>query len=114
MKHSYLTTEAAVCLWECLVDPVDSDAAFIASVNKWREWAGVHTVRTWVIETLAAPCSTVARAMWYANERDGCFDYEFCPKFLEHCVSWDEETGQGSLVSTNYDELHERMKAAYA
>ena len=76
--------EAAQCLNEAFHDlPEDHP------LKEWRAENGIAEVRD-QLNLCAVVCDQLHRLMMDEQGYDGCFDFDFCPQFLENCV--DHET----------------------
>lgn len=76
--------ETAQCLNECFHDlPKDHELV------KWREDNGIAATRD-QINLCAVLCEQAHKIMLRYYEYDDCFDWDFCPKFLEFCVDFEK------------------------
>lgn len=76
--------EAAQCLNECFHDlPKDHELV------KWREDNGIAATRD-QINLCAVMCEQTHKIMLDKYEYDDCYDWDFCPKFLEYCVDYEK------------------------
>lgn len=72
--------EAAQCLNECYHSLPD-----VHPLKAWQEFYGIAEVRD-QINLCAVYCEHLHRVMMDKQGYDGCFDFDFCPQFLENCV----------------------------
>jgi len=72
--------EAAQCLNECFHNLVDDHP-----LKEWQQCFGIAEVRD-QINLCAVVCDQLHRLMMDEQGYDGCFDFDFCPQFLENCV----------------------------
>lgn len=76
--------ESAQCLNEAFHDlPKDHELV------KWRENNGIAVART-QINLCAVLCDQTHRIMLNRYDYDDCYDWDFCPKFLEFCVDYEK------------------------
>ena len=78
--------EAAQCLNECFhnrMSLVDDHP-----LKGWQERYGIAEVRD-QLNLCAIYCDNLYRLMMDEQGYDGCFDFDFCPQFLENCVDHD-------------------------
>lgn len=76
--------EAAQCLNEAFHDlPNDHELV------KWREDNGIAATRD-QINLCAVLCEQTHKIMLIKYDYDDCFDWDFCPKFLEFCVDYEK------------------------
>jgi len=76
--------EAAQCLNESFHSLPD-----VHPLKAWQEFYGIAEVRD-QLNLCAVVCDQLHRLMMDEQGYDGCFDFDFCPQFLENCV--DHET----------------------
>ena len=76
--------ETAQCLNECYHNLAEDHP-----LRDHQHWYGIAEVRD-QINLCAVICDQLHRLMMNEQGYDGCFDFDFCPQFLENCV--DHET----------------------
>ncbi len=87
--------DAAMCLWEDVLDSLGMPARELhrhhdAVINARRS-RGTAALR-WLVAALAEPCHRAWEHAQRAHGYEDCFDWEWCPWFLRHCVNWETVT----------------------
>ncbi len=93
--------EAAMCLWEAVLDAVNSKTPDVDMLHFLND-SGYAEARRGIQEV----ARHVAAAYDFASDHgyDHCFDWEFCPAIIE-LIAWDEDDPFGSVTATAADEL---------
>lgn len=74
----YDLVEAAMCLWEAVIDAPARHEVF----KKHKDYQGAAVLRMQMLEKYAKPCHD----LWDAAEFDEPFDWEWCPAFLDIAI----------------------------
>jgi len=85
----------AMVIWELHLDPLNlpdySRSVFLQGMANLRDKHGAAETRQHVLDVIAPAAEDLWQAMRDADEFDDSFDWEFCPRYVEHC--WDFENG---------------------
>lgn len=90
--HSPLTLcDVAACLWEATLDALgDADNPAHCGADRYRKANGTATMRCMIVQ-LAPECEAAWLALGDDGQDDaGCFDWDFCPKWLAARMGWSE------------------------
>jgi hypothetical protein len=83
MTYTHDQVEAALCLWEAVLER-RSDNAIDAAFERHGAWALRQAVMS-----MAHHCDDVWLALTdLGNDDRVTFDWEFCPAYVAHCVNW--------------------------
>lgn len=108
LTNDYALT--AMVLWELFLEPVNlpprKQSVFLTWVQNYRDTNGTADTRDQIL-ALAKPCQDLSDIMYGEGEFDESFDWEFCPRWLEHCVDWSNDWS----VKPNAREIMKRLWA---
>ena len=90
--------ESAACLWEQCVDPT-YELEYHKDLEQLRENNGVAVTREF-ITSLTGACDELWGRMMDADLWDDIFDWEFCPRFLNWCVDF-----ENMKLHTHYERI---------
>ncbi len=85
MNYTHDQVQAALCLWEAVLEASrNDDAAITAAFELHGAWAMRDAVMG-----MAHHCDDVWLALTdLGNDDRVTFDWEFCPAYVAHCVDW--------------------------
>lgn len=89
MNYTHQQVEAALCLWEAVLEANrKGDEAILAAFERHGAWSLREAVMN-----MAHHCDDVFLMFSdLGNDDRVTFDWEFCPAYIAHCVDWEHCT----------------------